>query len=131
MRTFLEEIAEEYATIERYSPRGYWGARRSIPRASRRRTIYTRGVGFYHGSGAPPPEDRGSGGFRETVAIILVVFKLLAVPVGILIGVLLGLVLLFYAFVFSPILGVALLAGGVAALVGRGIWEAKHPPDLR
>jgi hypothetical protein len=88
-------------------------------------------VGFYYGPGAPPPEDRGSGGFRETVAIIWVVFKLLALPVGILIGVLLGFVLLIYAFVFSPVLGVAVLAGGVAALAGRGIWEAKHPPDLR
>lgn len=87
-------------------------------------------MGFYYGPSSPPPGDK-PGGFRETVAIIWVVFKLLAVPVGALLGLIFALVLLFYAFSFSPFLGMGILGAGIAALVGRGIWEARHPPELR
>ena len=87
-------------------------------------------MGFYYGSNAPPPEDK-SGGFRETITIIWVVFKVLALPLGILLGVVLGLVLLFYLFVLSPFLGFGAIAVILIALVARGVWEARHPPELR
>ena len=96
-----------------------------------RGSVYTRRVGFYQGSSTPPPNEKGPGGFRETVTIIWVVFQVLAVPVGVLVGVVLGVVLLFYAFAFSPILGLTIVGAGIAALVGRGVWEARHPPELR
>jgi hypothetical protein len=105
--------------------------RTTLGRAGSRRRLYTPGVGYYYGPGTPPPNDGKPDGFRETVTIILVVFKLLALPVGALMGMLLALVLLFYAFAFSPFLGFGLIGMGVAALVARGIWEAKHPPELR
>jgi len=88
-------------------------------------------MGFYYSQGKPPPDDGKPGGFRETVTIIWVVFKLLALPVGALMGMLLGLMLLFYAFALSPILGFGLVGLGILALVARGVWEAKHPPELR
>ncbi len=104
-------------------------ARRHLCRASPK--LYTPAMGFYYGQGKPPPDDGNPGGFRETVTIIWVVFKVLALPVGALMGVLLGFVLLFYAFTVSPFLGVGLIGVGIGALVARGIWEAKHPPELR
>ena len=88
-------------------------------------------MGFYYGPGSPPPDDGNPGGFRETVAIIWVVFKLLALPVGALLGVLVAFLLLFFAFAFSPFLGFGLIGLGVAALVARAVWEARHPPELR
>lgn len=87
-------------------------------------------MGFYYGS-SQPPDDDGPGGFKETVAIIFAVFRVLAVPVGILFGGLLGLAGLFYLFAFSKWAGLGVLAILVAALIARGIWEARHPPDLR
>lgn len=87
-------------------------------------------MGFYYGSGSPPPEDH-SGGFRETLAIIWVVFRVLSVPIGILMGVVVAFVALFYLFSLSPIAGFATLGLLIAALVGFGVWESKHPPELK
>lgn len=88
-------------------------------------------MGFYYGpSGKPPKEDPPPGSWRETVAIIVVVFKTLALPLGLLFGAVFGLVLVIYAFTISPWLGLGLILLGVGALVARGIWEAKHPPEL-
>jgi hypothetical protein len=86
-------------------------------------------MGFYYNAGNQPPED-DKPGFRETLAIIWVVFRVLAVPLGVIIGVLLGLVLLFWLFTVNTLLGFGLIALGIAALIARGIWEARHPPDL-
>lgn len=87
-------------------------------------------MGFYYGSSSPPPEDH-SGGFRETLAIIWVVFRVLSVPIGILIGVVIAFVALFYLFTLSAIAGFATLAVLIGALVAFGMWEAKHPPELK
>lgn len=86
-------------------------------------------MGFYYGS-SQPPDDEPPGGFKETVAIILAVFQVLAVPLGILFGGLFGLAGLFYLFSVSKLAGLAVLALIVIGLVARGVWEARHPPDL-
>lgn len=87
-------------------------------------------MGFYYGPSSPPPGDK-PGGFRETLTIILVVFRVLAIPVAALVGVILAFVLLIYAFTFSALLGFGIIGAAVAALVARGMWEAHHPPELR
>lgn len=87
-------------------------------------------MGFYYGSGEPPKKGSPEGSWRETITIILVVFKTLALPLGLLFGAIFGLILLIYAFTVSGWLGLALLALIVGAVVARGIWEAKHPPEI-
>ncbi len=87
-------------------------------------------MGFYYGSGEPPKKDSPEGSWRETITIILVVFKTLALPLGLLFGAIFGLILLIYAFTVSGWLGLAFLALIVGAVVARGIWEAKHPPEI-
>jgi type III secretory pathway component EscU len=85
-------------------------------------------MGFYHNQGQEPePED----GWRETLAIIFVVFRILAKPLGFIIGSILGLVLIVWLFAVSPILGLLAIAAIIGAIVARGVWEAKHPPELR
>lgn len=88
-------------------------------------------MGFYYSPGNDPKKDDPPGGFRETLAIIWVVFRVLALPVGVLLGVVLGFVLLFWLFTITPYLGLGVIALLVLGLVARGIWEAKHPPEPR
>jgi hypothetical protein len=86
-------------------------------------------MGFYHGSDKDPGGDEP--GWRETISIIIVVFQVLAKPLGILLAVLFGLLFLLWAFTVHALFGLALLGILVVAIVARGIWEAKHPPELR
>jgi hypothetical protein len=58
------------------------------------------------------------------------VFRTLALPLGLLFGAIIGLMLVIYAFVLSPWLGLGLIGLGVAAIAGFAVWEAKHPPQL-
>jgi hypothetical protein len=88
-------------------------------------------MGFYYGSNEPPKEDPPPGSWRETIAIIWAVFKTLALPLGILFGAIFAMVLLVFLFTVSAWLGLGVIAVGVGALLGRGIWEAKHPPELK
>jgi hypothetical protein len=87
-------------------------------------------MAFYYGSGEPPKEDPPPGSWRETLAIIFAVFKALALPLGLLFGAIFGLMLLVWAFTFSPWIGLAIIAVGLASVAGYGLWEAKHPPEL-
>ncbi len=87
-------------------------------------------MGFYYGSGEPPQDDK-SGGFKETVQIIWAVFSVLALPLGIILGVVAGLVLLFFLFTLHVVAGLAAVLVIAAAVAARGVWEAKHPPELR
>lgn len=86
-------------------------------------------MGFYYGSGQPP-EDDSSGGFKETLTIILAVFRVLAIPVAIMFGGIFALVALAFLFVLSKLAGLAVVGILVLALVARAVWEAKHPPDF-
>ena len=85
-------------------------------------------MGFYYGSNKPPEEEPG--GLKETIAIIAVVFRTLALPLGLLFGGMAALLFEFWLFTLSPFAGLAGLACVVGALVARGVWEAKHPPDI-
>jgi hypothetical protein len=87
-------------------------------------------MAFYYGSNEPPKEDPPPGSWRETLAIIIAVFKALALPLGLLFGAIFGLMLLVFAFTISPWLGLAIIGAGAAAVAGYGVWEAKHPPPL-
>jgi hypothetical protein len=87
-------------------------------------------MGFYYGSSqAPPPEDK-SGGFRETIAIIWAVFSVLAVPLGIIVGILAGVAAVIWLFTFNAIAGGVTMLAIIMALVSYGVWEAKHPPKF-
>jgi hypothetical protein len=86
-------------------------------------------VGFYHGSSQPPDDESGSGGFREVVAITWAVFQV-SIPVGILLGTVFYLVLVFWLFSIHPLAGLAAILAVVGAFGARAVWEAKHPPDL-
>ena len=86
-------------------------------------------MGFYYGSGQPPQEEPPSG-FRETLTIILAVFRVLAIPVAIMFGGIFALVALVFLFVLSKLAGLAVVGILVLALVARAVWEAKHPPDF-
>jgi hypothetical protein len=86
-------------------------------------------MGFYYNPGSPDGDD-APGGWKETFLIIWTVFRILALPLALLFGALVALVGLFFLFSFSAPLGFAVLGLGVLALIGRGIWEARHPPEL-
>lgn len=90
-------------------------------------------MGFYYSSGSsnPDPGDKEPGGWGETLAIIWAVFRVLALPLGILFGAIFGLIALIWLFTISKYLGLAIIAIGIGVLVWRGVYEAKHPPDLR
>jgi len=89
-------------------------------------------MGFYYGPGGEksPQEDPPKGSWGDTFAIIFAVFKTLALPLGLLFGAIFGLLFLLYLFTVSAWLGLGLILLGVLGLVARGIWEAKHPPEL-
>jgi hypothetical protein len=86
-------------------------------------------MGFYYGP-EPPKEEPPQGSWKETLLIIWVVFKGLALPLGLLFGGIIGLMVVLWAFLTSVWLGLALLALAIGAVVAREIWEARHPPDL-
>jgi hypothetical protein len=87
-------------------------------------------MGFYHGSHTPPPKDEKEGGIAEALAITWVVFRVLALPLGIIFGGIIYLFIVFWLFSIHPLLGLAGILVVVGALVARGVWEAKHPPEL-
>ncbi|MCC6418445.1 MAG: hypothetical protein IT429_09410 [Gemmataceae bacterium] len=91
---------------------------------------YTGRMGFYYGPGKEPERDEG-GGFKEVLLVTWIVFRALALPLGLIFGGIAGLVLLFFLFTWQPLLGVGLLVLLVAAVVARGVWEARHPPELK
>jgi hypothetical protein len=83
-------------------------------------------MGFYYGSSQPPPPEKEPGGCMETLIISRAVFGILAVPLGIIVGAILGLVLLLWLFsvhVLLGFVGLALIGGGVA-LYAR--WERRR-----
>ena len=87
-------------------------------------------MGFYYGPSQPPDED-GEGGFKETLLIVWAVFRVLAIPLGVIMGSVVGIVVVIWLFTLSVFAGLAAIALVAGAIVARGVWEAKHPPDLR
>jgi hypothetical protein len=86
-------------------------------------------VGFYYGPGKPPDDDE-PGGIKEAMLITLIVFRTLALPLGLIIGGIAYLVLTFYLFTLHPLAGAAAILVVVAAVGARAIWEKRHPPTL-
>lgn len=95
-----------------------------------RRWRYNPSMGFYYGPPEPPEEERPAS-FRETMTIIWAAFSVLAVPLALILGVFFGIVLIIWLFFISRLLGAAIIIAIIAAVVGYGVWEAKHPPRLR
>ena len=91
---------------------------------------YTQFVGFYYGSGAPPPKEK-SGSLKEVALITWVVFKTLALPMAVLLGGVILLVGFFYLFSLNPLFGLGGILLIILAVLGRGVWEWRHPPEIR
>ncbi|HEY4670167.1 MAG TPA: hypothetical protein VIH05_10370 [Tepidiformaceae bacterium] len=87
-------------------------------------------MGFYYNSGDPPPDDDKPATLRETITIIWAAFSVLAIPLALLMGVFAALIAVIWLFTIHPLAGLGAILVIVAALVVRGVWEAKHPPDL-
>jgi hypothetical protein len=87
-------------------------------------------MGFYYGPGTPPDDGKDEGTLKEAFLITWTVFKILALPVGILLGGVMYLVLIFVMFDLHPAAGLGTLVLPFAAVVARAIWERKHPPVL-
>lgn len=87
-------------------------------------------MSFYYGSNQPPENDPSKSSWGDIFAIIVAVFKTLALPLGILFGAVFGLVALIYVFTINGWLGLAVIVLIVGAVIARGVWEAKHPPVL-
>lgn len=87
-------------------------------------------MGFYYGSGTPPGDGDRPGGFKEAMLITWIVFRTLALPLAILFGGVAYLLLLFYLFTLSPLLGLAGLLVPLGLVAARGLWEWKHPPVI-
>lgn len=83
-------------------------------------------MGFYYGRGSDPPP----GSWRETLAIIGIVFRTLALPLAILFGAMAALVLLFWLYTVYPWAAAGLVVLVLAALGLRALWEWRHPPEL-
>ena len=86
-------------------------------------------MGFYYGSSSPPPEEE-KGSFKDAMLVTLAIFKLLAVPLGVMAGGVAAIVGLFFLFALSPLAGFAAIAVAVAAVGGFAVWEWRHPPRL-
>jgi hypothetical protein len=86
-------------------------------------------MGFYHGSNEPSGQDPG--GWKETIQIILIVFRVLAVPLAMIMGVVFALFLLFWLFTVHMFAGLGMILLIILAVAARGVWEAKHPPEIK
>jgi hypothetical protein len=87
-------------------------------------------MGFYYGSSQPPPGDE-RGSLKEAMAITLMVFRMLAIPLAVLLGGVGYIVLLFYLFSTSAIAGYSGLGVVVIVVAAIWAWEKTHPPKLK
>lgn len=84
-------------------------------------------MGFYYGPSTPEPE-KEPGGCMEALILTRAAFAALALPVGILLGAILGLVLLVYLFSLHWLLGLAFLGLVVAGIAWYARWERRKFP---
>ncbi len=87
-------------------------------------------MGFYYGSSQPPPDD-DKGSFKEAFLITLAVFRVLALPLGVMLGGGAYIVFVFYMFSISAIAGYGALSLVLVALAAIWAWEKTHPPALK
>ena len=62
--------------------------------------------------------------------MIVALVRVLALPLALLFGAVIGLIVVIWLFLLHPAFGLAALGVIAAAIVARGVWEAKHPPKL-
>jgi hypothetical protein len=89
-------------------------------------------MGFYYGSGAPPPEDDDKVRFREVVGLVFAMFKVLSVPFAIMFGGMLAVLALFLLFTVNLLLGYAVMGIGIGALIVHAMRDSKSrkaPPE--
>jgi hypothetical protein len=87
-------------------------------------------VGFYHGSSQPPP-DGEKGSLKEALLITFAVFRILAVPLAVLLGGGAYIVLVFYLFSVNALAGYAGIGAVLLAVFVVWAWEKTHPPALK
>ena len=86
-------------------------------------------MGFYYGSSTPPPDD-DKASLKDVIVLSLAVFRMLALPLGIMMAGGAYIVFVFFMFSMSPFAGYASLAL-IGVVVGSiYIWEKTHPPTL-
>ena len=91
---------------------------------------YTGAMGFYYGSNTPPEDEDKPGGIKDALYITLAVFQALALPLGLLFGVVAYLVLVVFLFSLHTFAGLGAIAAVVLIVAARGLWELLHPPKL-
>lgn len=91
----------------------------------------TLSMGFYYGSGAPPPPEEDKGSIKDALLVTVAVLRLLAIPLGVLVAGVAGIVTLFFLFSASPYAGFGAIGAVVAAVAGLALWEWLHPPRLK
>ncbi len=87
-------------------------------------------MGFYNGKDQQPRDPEETPSLREALVITWVVFTVLAKPLGVLLGGVAYLVLVFVLFGIHPVAGGIALALPFVALAARGVWEWRNPPEL-
>ena len=85
-------------------------------------------MGFYYGPSTTPEPEKEPGGCMEALILTRAAFGALALPVGILFGAILGLVLLIYAFSYSRLLGLLIIAVLIGGIVAYARWERRKYP---
>lgn len=80
-------------------------------------------MGFYYGQSPPPEPEKEPGGCMEALIITRAVFGILALPLLIMFGVIVGLVLLVVLFSVHWLLGVLGLFVIAAAIAVYARWE--------
>jgi hypothetical protein len=76
---------------------------------------------MYH----PPPPKEPSGCI-QTLVISRMILQILFVPILMIVGGIVGVVALLYAFSYNAFLGLFVLALGVGALIAMGRWEWRR-----
>jgi hypothetical protein len=85
-------------------------------------------MGFYYGPSSNPEPEKEPGGCMEALVLTRAAFAALALPVGILLGVIAGIVLIFVLFSVHWILGLLALGAIAAGIAWYARWERHRFP---
>ena len=82
-------------------------------------------MGFYYGTNKPPEPEKEPGGCMEVFVITRAVFGILAIPLLIMLGLILGIVALVALFSVNTFLGLGGIGLIVAGIAGYARWERR------